>query len=208
MESERLAILNENGERLGVASRSEVHKKGYWHETFHCWLAYYDVIKLDSFIYFQLRSREKKDFPGLLDITAAGHILSHEKIEDGVREVHEELGLMVPFEHLQPMGMVKGELFQEGLVDRELSHVFLYSVPISYEEFQPDPLEVAGIFRTALVDFKSLIQGETTEIELEGFVLKNDGEREYKRYKAGYSHFVPHKRSYLLEIINRISAHL
>ncbi|MFP3471142.1 hypothetical protein R0J90_13965, partial [Micrococcus sp. SIMBA_144] len=77
-----------------------------------------------------------------------------------------------------------------------------------YEEFQPDPLEVAGIFRTALVDFKSLIQGETTEIELEGFVLKNDGEREYKRYKAGYSHFVPHKRSYLLEIINRISAHL
>ncbi|MDX8343655.1 hypothetical protein [Rossellomorea sp. YZS02] len=62
MESERLAILNENGERLGVARRSEVHKKGYWHETFHCWLAYYDVIKLDSFIYFQLRSREKRIF--------------------------------------------------------------------------------------------------------------------------------------------------
>ena len=204
MEEEKLAILNENGDRLGVTSRSEVHTKGYWHETFHCWFVHYDEDLKETFIYFQLRSDDKKDFPGLLDITAAGHILSDEKIEDGVREVHEELGIKVKFEELEALGVVKGELIQGNMIDREHTNVFLYTKPVSYEKFQLQTEEVSGILRSSLSDFKSLIQHDKAEIELEGFVVTKAGVKNYISKKAGYHHFVPHERPYLIEIIDRI----
>ncbi|MCA1058993.1 NUDIX domain-containing protein [Rossellomorea aquimaris] len=208
MESEKLAVLNEFGDRLGVASRSEVHEMGYWHETFHCWLAHRVENSQEIYIYFQLRSDDKKDFPSLLDITAAGHILYDEKIEDGVREVHEELGITVTFEELQPLGIVKGELVQEAMIDREFTHVFLYSEQVAYDEFELDPDEVSGIFRSTLADFKALVTHEKKEMDIEGFIVHSSGDRECIQKKAEYRHFVPHERSYLLDIIERISTHV
>lgn len=208
MEDEQLAVFDEYGNRLGVASRSEVHIKGYWHETFHCWFAHYDEIYGETYIYFQLRSDKKKDFPHLLDITAAGHILSQEKIEDGVREVHEELGLLITVNELQSLGIVKGELIQQNLIDRELTHVFLYSKPVAYDEFQLQSEEVSGIFRSTFQDFKELVQQTKEEIDVEGFLVKETGKKKFIKQRVSYHQFVPHERSYLLEIIERISAQL
>lgn len=208
MESEKLAVLDEDGNRIGVADRSEVHEKGYWHETFHCWIAHHDESRKETFIYFQLRSDNKKDYRSLLDITAAGHILSDETIEDGVREVHEELGIILQYEDLHPLGIVKGELMQEGMIDREFTNVFLYSKPVSYDEFQLQVDEVAGIFRSTLEDFKALLQQAKMEIQVNGFILNHEGEKECIEKKVGYHHFVPHERSYLLEVLNRIEGNL
>lgn len=70
MEDEFLRIFDEDRNEIGIASRGEVHRLGYWHETFHCWF----VTKYDDtdYIYSQLRSAHKRDYPNLLDITAAG----------------------------------------------------------------------------------------------------------------------------------------
>ncbi|MGM0827350.1 MAG: NUDIX hydrolase [Bacillota bacterium] len=208
MEDEQLAVFDEYGNRIGVASRSEVHIKGYWHETFHCWLAHFDESSGETDIYFQLRSDKKKDFPRLLDITAAGHILSQENIEDGVREVHEELGLLISINELRSLGIVKGQLIQRGMIDRELTHVFLYSKPVAYDEFQLQLEEVSGIFHSSLQDFKALLQQTKEEIDVEGFLVNDTGEKDFIKQRVSYHHFVPHERSYLLKIIERISAHL
>src|SRR4051794_30055162 len=88
MEVEKLRIFDENHNQIGIATRDEVHKLGHWHETFHCWI----VGKESGIntIYFQIRSAVKKDYPSLLDITAAGHLSSDETVKDGIREVQEE----------------------------------------------------------------------------------------------------------------------
>ncbi|MER3126456.1 hypothetical protein ABQG68_13675 [Bacillus pumilus] len=38
MEHEKLRILNDQHETIGVAARSDIHAQGLWHETFHFWL--------------------------------------------------------------------------------------------------------------------------------------------------------------------------
>ncbi|WP_233522994.1 NUDIX domain-containing protein [Peribacillus saganii] len=58
-------------------------------------------------MYFQLRSEEKKDFPSLFDISAAGHILANETVEDGIREVKEELGIDISMNDLEYVGVIK-----------------------------------------------------------------------------------------------------
>lgn len=93
MSIEMIKIYDEQKNPLGITSRDIVHQKGYWHDTFHCWF-----LKNENnidYIYFQLRSKVKNDFPNLLDITAAGHILANETVGEGIREIKEELGMDV-----------------------------------------------------------------------------------------------------------------
>ncbi|MFD2387839.1 NUDIX hydrolase [Enterococcus rivorum] len=59
-EKEMITIFNSEYELIGTASREEAHKKGLWHETFHCWM--YDINDDEVFLYFQQRSAKKKIF--------------------------------------------------------------------------------------------------------------------------------------------------
>ena len=93
MSIEWIQAVDEKRQPLGIKSREEIHRLGYWHETFHCWFV--KKVHNEWMIYFQLRSKEKADYPLLLDITAAGHLLAGETINDGIREIDEELGLAV-----------------------------------------------------------------------------------------------------------------
>jgi isopentenyldiphosphate isomerase len=124
MENELFNIFDDNKMPIGVATRSEVHKIGYWHETFHCWFIYKEAGQ--DYIYLQIRSDTKKDYPSLFDITAAGHILAHETIEDGVREVQEEIGINVSINDLISLGVINYCVIRKELIDKELAHVYLF----------------------------------------------------------------------------------
>src|SRR5690606_17538691 len=123
MEMEKLRVYDEHGNPQGIETRQAVHELGLWHETFHCWIV--GRRNNRDTVYLQLRSEAKKDFPGLFDITAAGHLLADETVEDGVREVKEELGLEVEFDKLIHLGMVKDQMEMPGFIDNERCHCFL-----------------------------------------------------------------------------------
>lgn len=190
MAAEILRIFDDNMVCIGQKPREEVHKAGDWHETFHCWFTVGDELLL------QKRSPNKKDYPGLFDITSAGHLTADETIEDGIREVEEELGVKVDFKDLIPLGVLKEEIILKNMCDREFCHVFLYESE-SMPHFILQKEEVESMFKVKLVDAIKLFDGELEEVE----VTMADGSGE--RQSVGVDAFVGHG-SYYQKVLRRI----
>lgn len=207
METEKIAAYDENGVSLGVATRQEIHKKGYWHDTFHCWFVSKKAGK--DFIHLQLRSKEKKDFPDLLDITAAGHLLADETVEDGIREVEEELGVAASFEELVPLGIIKDQIHQNGFFDNERCHVFLYKAEENIDAmYELQKEEVAGIVTVDFQKFYALCQGLEKEILAEGFSIAANGQKIAISKSISTNDLVPHSSTYLKQVTKLIEQKL
>lgn len=204
MNDELLTTFDDNGNITGTAPRDEVHRLGLWHETFHCWFVSKEQDMLH--IYLQLRSEHKKDYGGLLDITAAGHLLSDEVPEDGVREVQEELGIRVAFEQLIPLGIIPYSMDKEGFLDRERAHVFLYTNASPLSGFKLQQEEVAGIVTADFAGFRNLWLGDTATLQIQGFRVDSSGTRIPISQTVDRSHFVPHEINYYRRIIEGIEA--
>ncbi|NDI33910.1 NUDIX hydrolase [Chengkuizengella sediminis] len=168
---ELLHIFDEDMNLIGKQPRDKVHKKGYWHETFHCWITVRE--EEDTFLLFQKRASCKADYPNFLDITSAGHLLASETIKDGVREVEEELGLKVKFEELISIGIIKEEIRTEAIIDREFCHVYLYEADI-IPKFKLQQEEVASIFKIKLDEVIELFEGHLSEIKAIEINNKNE----------------------------------
>lgn len=202
METEKLRIYDEHRVAQGVASRQMVHEKGYWHETFHCWVVSRENDQ--DLIYLQLRSRDKKDFPGLFDITAAGHLLAEESVENGVREVREELGLNVSLNELIALGTIKDQLKKDKFIDNEHCHCFLYRKNDNNDEaFELQEEEVSGIAKVDFEEFAALIARAKDRVEVEGFISTLEGKETFKK-EISLTDLVPHSTLYWQNIIEQI----
>ncbi|MFD9625650.1 NUDIX hydrolase [Peribacillus muralis] len=201
-EQEKLKIFDENKNQIGVASRSDVHKIGYWHEVFHCWFISNEHGM--DYIYLQLRSENKKDYSNLLDITAAGHLLINETVKDGVREIKEEIGIDVAFEDLVQLGVIDYCVTKDNFIDKELANVFLYKSQNTLDDFTLQVEEVSGIVRAKFTDFTQLWFCEKDEIEISGFEVNNDGNTLKIEKYVNRDHFVPHQFSFYQEVIQKV----
>ncbi len=204
-EHEKLKIFDDHRNHIGVASRSEVHRLGLWHEVFHCWFISND--EGVDYIYLQLRSKSKKDYPDLLDITAAGHLLADETVLDGVREIEEEIGVSVDFDELISLGEIRYQVTKEGFIDKELANVFLYKSEYTFDDFTLQSEEVAGIVKAKFTDFAQLWLGEKNEIEINGFEITDEGEKCTIRKHVSRDKFVPHEVSFYKEVIRNLQEH-
>ena len=187
MAAEILRIFDDNMVCIGQKPREEVHKSGDWHETFHCWFTVGDELLL------QKRSPNKKDYPGLFDITSAGHLTAAETIEDGIREVEEELGVKVEFKDLIPLGILKEEIILENMCDREFCHVFLYECE-AMPTFILQKEEVESMYKVKLEDAIKLFGGAVLEVELT--MVDRSGEK----HLVGVDAFVGHGSYYQKEL--------
>ena len=202
MENELLKVFDEQGNWIGTETRSEIHKAGYWHETFHCWLT--ERIGNEDFLFFQVRSSAKKDYPNLLDITAAGHILADESPLEGLREVKEELGIDIALEDLHSLGIIKDALDSPELIDNELCHVYLYDQHLPFDSYELQFEEVSGIMRVSLNEFENLWFGKVENIKVEGFLVSRDQEKIPHSMLVSKHDFVPHEDEYIESVIKAI----
>lgn len=169
---ERLAIFDEHYHKIGEAIRDEVHAKGDWHEVFHCWVI--EKIEDEYVIYLQLRSKLKKDYPNQFDITAAGHLLATETVLDGVRELHEELGINIALEELKALGVIPYMIDNESIKDYEFANVFVYEITNGLDTFQIQREELDGMYYMRLRDFFDLANGTITSALVIGYYYQGD----------------------------------
>lgn len=202
MQTEQVRIFNEQGKPIGIKSRADVHRNGDWHETFHCWM----IGKRDQTYYvdIQLRSIDKKDFPSMYDISAAGHLQSHEVKEDGVRELEEELGIKVAYEHLLPLGTFADAITTPSICDNEFCHVYLCeAIPESVLHYSIQVEEISGMFRMMWSDFKRIFSTTNEEAHATGFLLENN-QKSVATVSITKKDFVPHSASYVQHFIQAV----
>ncbi|MFJ7512182.1 NUDIX domain-containing protein [Peribacillus simplex] len=206
METEWLKVFDSDRNQTGVASREEVHRLGHWHEVFHCWFVSREAGV--DYLYLQHRCAMKKDYPNLLDITAAGHLLAHESVYDGVREIKEEIGIDVSFDELAPLGIIEYHQTKEDFIDKELANVFLYESEHRLDDFTLQPEEVSGIVKVVLNDFEELWTETKDKVNIKGFEMNQAGRRMMIDRFVGRDEFVPHDLSYYESIIRLIRENL
>ena len=199
---EMLTVVDIYRNQLGVKSREAVHRDGDWHETFQCW--FIEQIENTYYIYVQKRSANKKDYPSMYDITAAGHLLVDETVEDGVREIKEELGIDVSLDELTFLQAIANSITLPNLIDNEISLVYLYEVkkPIRFSFLDE---EVEAVMRVKLSDFEKLVFGEVDQV----FCQKHeDGEINGCCITISKSQMVPHEMNYFKKVMNKINEYV
>lgn len=152
---ELLDFYDERERWLGVERRDVVHRDGLWHRCFHLWVISGDGVLL------QRRAADKEAFGGMLDATAAGHLLAGESVADGVREAEEELGVAFERGALEALGMrAMVDHPTSATINREFQHIFLArdSRPLAAWTGL-DRVEVAGLAWVSVRDFGELVRG-------------------------------------------------
>jgi isopentenyl-diphosphate delta-isomerase len=155
---ELIDILTPEGKSTGkTALKSEAHKNGWFHATAHIWF-----FTSDEKILLQKRALTKKVFPGIWDISVAGHIGAGEAILEGAkREVFEEIGLILDDKDFIKIGTRIHQVTHEnGIQDNEHHHVFIAELKTPISELTMQPEEVAGL---ELWDLKVLKETKNLE---------------------------------------------
>ena len=155
---ELLDFTDQLGRRLGTAPRAEVHERGDWHRVFHCLI----VTLRDGVptVVLQGRSRSKAAYPGLFDISAAGHLAAGETPLDGVRELAEELGVAPDTSDLVPLGIRRvADNSGEGTLNCELISAYLLRDDRSLVDYAVARDEVDAVFDVPIAPFLTLLEG-------------------------------------------------
>lgn len=193
--AEMFDVYDEQENWTGIAERSEVHAKGLWHQTVHCWLVRKAVSAsgegaeaglgvrtgsnagVSAKILFKQRSANKDTNPGCFDITAAGHIEAGETPRAVVRELDEELGVKVDFEQLREYGIIReqgtGVFGGIRYVDAEMSHVYGLVTSMQLSDFRLQEEEVAGLYEADAEALISLMEGNVEAIAAQGVELRS-----------------------------------
>lgn len=136
-------VLDPDGHPTGRTKlKREVHRDGDWHRSAHMWVA-----TGDGRLLLQRRAFVKDSWPGLWDISVAGHVAAGESaIEAVLREAHEELGMRVHAAELRHIGTLRYQcVYRDHFIENEFHEVYLVQRDVDVKELTLDPLEVAEV---------------------------------------------------------------
>lgn len=164
--AEIIDIYDANLNHIGEMERQRAHLGGQWHRTFHLWI----VNSETKALLLQLRAPSAKNFPNLLDVTAAGHLHAGEEISAGIREGVEELGVAIEADRLISLGYRVEVADQEnGQKNREYQAVHLLTDSRLLQNYKPDPNEVYGLVSLPIDDGLRLFSSELAAVTAPAF---------------------------------------
>ncbi len=132
MQEEKVILVNENDEAIGLMPKMEAHEKALLHRAFSVF-----ILNDKNEIMLQKRAAHKYHSPSLWTNTCCSHQRDGEdSIQAGKRRLKEEMGFSVPLKEL--FSFIYKAPFDNGLTEHELDHVLIghYNKPpeINLEE--------------------------------------------------------------------------
>lgn len=169
---EQIDIFDEEFNAIApfVETIDMVHRLGYWHQTFACWLVNSDENK----IYLQLRGPRNRIGPNTFDASASGHLASGEKPIDGFRELKEELGKHLSLANKTFLGINRNVIIQGTYINREFCHIYMAKTKNNLSDFDLQRGEVSGIFALDINDGIDLFSNAVKKVCVKGKVWNKD----------------------------------
>lgn len=196
-DDELVDVYDDSLNKVGIVTRDEAHKKGYWHLNLHCWIV---TKRKGGAVIFQVRSEDKPTFPGLLDSTVGGHYKAGERLEDVVREIKEEIGVTPDVKKLVPLGSRVDVAGYDGLSKREIAEVFFIRDDRPLRAFKVDPLEVRALVEVRIWDGLRLFSGRSKKIKAAGVEWDRAGKARETKMEVTKRSFVPKMDSYYMTL--------
>lgn len=152
---ELIDIVTKTGKPTGkTALKSEIHSKGYFHNTAHIWF-----YSKDGQILLAQRAATKTICPLLWDVSVAGHVDAGETIEQAaIRETQEEIGLTISKSDFYKIGVFPCfQTYDNGIVDNEFHHTFIVELKEPIESLNPQKNEVEALKLISLFEFERFL---------------------------------------------------
>ncbi len=139
---EKFDILNERGEYINKSeTREKCHKEGIWHRAVAVF-----IINKNNQVLLQKRSKSKKMWPDMWDITAGGHVLAGELgFQAAIREVKEELGINVEKKDITIIGESISENIKGDIIDRHFNEYYMINKNIDEKKIKLQEDEVSEV---------------------------------------------------------------
>ena len=119
MIEEKVILVNEQDEQIGLMPKMEAHEKALLHRAFSVF-----IFNDDNELMLQQRALDKYHSPGLWTNTCCSHQRDGEtNIEAGKRRLQEEMGFVV--ELRESVSFIYKAPFDNGLTEHEYDHVLL-----------------------------------------------------------------------------------
>ncbi|MFH1325978.1 MAG: NUDIX domain-containing protein [Candidatus Falkowbacteria bacterium] len=145
-------VLDKEGKKTGqVLTSLDVHEQGLWHATVHIW-----VYNSKGEILLQKRSEVAVTYPGLWDISAAGHIDAGETpVEAAIREIKEEIGIAIKKKDLKSAFIRKSsvKIPVRGWMNKEFQHVYTLRLNKNLKDLKLQTDEVGKVKFFSIDDF-------------------------------------------------------
>ncbi|KAK2990394.1 hypothetical protein RJ640_024593, partial [Escallonia rubra] len=149
---------------LATWYRGDVHRDGDYHRAVHVWI----FAESTQELLLQRRADCKDSWPGLWDISSAGHISAGDSsLTTARRELDEELGVFLPKDAFELIFIFLQEcVINEGnYINNEFNDVYLVTTlaPIPLEAFTLQDSEVSAVKYISIEAYRSLLADEDPE---------------------------------------------
>ena len=133
MEEEKVILVNEKDEQIGLMPKMEAHEKALLHRAFSVF-----VFNQRNELMIQQRAMGKYHSPGLWTNTCCSHQREGESnIQAGKRRLQEEMGFTTDLQ--DTISFIYKAPFDNGLTEHEFDHILVGRFE---DEPQPNPDEV------------------------------------------------------------------
>jgi len=148
-EENKVILVNEHDDMVGIMDKMEAHKQGLLHRAFSIF-----IFNTKGEMLLQQRELNKYHSGGLWTNACCSHPMPGEKTEDAaIRRLNEELGFETPLEKIFDFVYKAG--FDNGLTENEFDHVFAGE----YEgKINTDPDEVSDYCYKGISEIKNMLQ--------------------------------------------------